>query len=89
MPNHSTIKASTLLHDLVFASGVRPFESHSPKTRKEILAPDRSNSRHQATSRTTRSTPSRIGTGNWRDNRNSSHSACLSRLAYSRNTTSE
>ena len=26
MPNHSTIKASTLLHDLVFASGVRPNE---------------------------------------------------------------
>src|ERR1035437_9840482 len=67
-----------LLHDLVSASGVRPFKSHSPKIEYEILTSDRSDARHQATSRTTRSIPSRIGTGNWRDKRNSSHSSSTS-----------
>ena len=45
---------------------------------EQVIAPDRSDSRHQATSRTTRSIPSAIGTGNWRDKRKSSHSSSTS-----------
>src|ERR1039458_3196836 len=74
----NTDSLQALLHELVSASGVRPFKSHSPKIEYEILTPDRSDSRHQATSRTTRSIPSTVGTGSWRDKRNSSHSSITS-----------
>src|ERR1035441_8656637 len=68
----------SLPHELVFAAGVGPFKSHPPKIEYEIQATDRAESRHQATSRTTRSMPSRIGTGNWRDKRKRSHSSSTS-----------
>src|ERR1035441_10034565 len=74
----ATSAPDALLHDLVFASRVGAFKSHSPKIEKEVLASNRSDWCHQATSRTTRSIPSTIGTGSWRDKRNRSHSSSTS-----------